>query len=267
MRRSLKGYLYETHLHTCQGSACGVSEGKEYPVFYQDMGYDGIFVTDHFFQGNCAAPRTGPWEARVDAYMRGYFDALEAGEKIGFKVFFGIEQNYEGDEYLLYGLDRAFLLAHPDIESWPRTRLFHEVRAYGGCAVQAHPFRDRGYIRRLHLQLSGVDGVEAVNTANHPWEDACGLRYTRHLGLPATCGSDVHNLETMTPGRLGGVRLEEEMLSGRDYAAYIRARKPVEPVYCASRLDGNPPRMPEQPYAAYDGENEIQNFDLESILF
>ena len=260
-------YTYETHLHTCRASLCGKSEGSEHVWYYKELGYTGIFVTDHFFGGNTAVPRDLPWKERVDWFCSGYEEALIAGQKMGLDVFFAWEQNYEGDEYLLYGLDRAFLLAHPDIESWPRTRLFHEVRAYGGCAVQAHPFRDRGYIRRLHLQLSGVDGVEAVNTANHPWEDACGLRYTRHLGLPATCGSDVHNLETMTPGRLGGVRLEEEMLSGRDYAAYIRARKPVEPVYCASRLDGNPPRMPEKPYAAYDGENEIQNFDLESILF
>ncbi len=45
-------FLYETHLHTCQGSACGVTPGREYPKRFQDLGYDGIFVTDHFFQGN-----------------------------------------------------------------------------------------------------------------------------------------------------------------------------------------------------------------------
>ena len=263
----MKGYIYETHLHTCQGSACGVSEGKVYPRFYQDLGYDGIFVTDHFFQGNCAAPRTGMWQDRVDAYMRGYYDALEAGEKIGFKVFFGIEQNFEGDEYLLYGLDRDFLLMHPDIESWPRTRLFHEVHAWGGCVVQAHPFRDRGYIRHLHLQMTGVDGVEAVNTANHPWEDACGLKYAGHLGLPATCGSDVHNVSTMTSERLGGVCLREEMRSGRDYANYILAKKPVDLLFWPARLENEAPRMPEKPYAAFDGENEINDFDLEAILF
>ena len=59
MRRSLKGFLYETHLHTCQGSACGVSEGKEYPVFYQDMGYDGIIVTDAMICTACATTTRG----------------------------------------------------------------------------------------------------------------------------------------------------------------------------------------------------------------
>ena len=29
-------YRYETHLHTCQGSACGVSTGAEHARFYQE---------------------------------------------------------------------------------------------------------------------------------------------------------------------------------------------------------------------------------------
>ena len=99
-------YLYETHMHTRQGSACGSSTGAEHVRFYKDRGYQGIFITDHFFGGNTAAPRTGNWKDRVDWYCSGFEDAWNEGQKVGLDVFFGIEQNFNGDEYLIYGLDK-----------------------------------------------------------------------------------------------------------------------------------------------------------------
>ena len=259
-------YLYETHLHTSQGSACGRSEGREYISLYRDMGYDGIFVTDHFFQGNCAAPRSGPWASRVDAYMRGYEEAKNEGEKQGLKVFFGIEQKYDdGDEYLLYGLDKAFLLAHTEIESWSREELFRQVHAFGGCVVQAHPFRDRGYIVRIHLQLSGIDAIEAVNISNKPHEDVCALKLAKALSLPVTCGSDIHGAENAVPERAGGVYLDEPLNDGRDYAKAILARRPIGLHYPPERLCGVSARMPEKTWVAFEQEREVP-FDLSAVI-
>lgn len=247
----MSGYLYETHLHTSEGSACARTPGREYAAFYKALGYDGIFVTDHFFQGNTAAPRTGLWEDRVDAYMRGYEQAREAGEKIGLKVFFGIEQNFSGDEYLLYGLDRDFLTEHRYIEAWSRQKLFDEVHAAGGCVVQAHPFRERNYIRKIHFALSGIDAVEAVNMGNEPYMDQNALLYARELGFPVTCGSDIHRLpDTLTAAFCGGVRLERPLADGKDFARAIRNREPMQAVYPADRLTQVQPRMPMTPWEA-----------------
>ena len=113
-------YRYETHLHTVESSACGATPGREYPAIFRDRGYDGIFITDHFFHGNTRPSRDLPWPDYVDAYMKGYEEAKKAGDAIGFKVFFGIEENFDGDEYLLYGVGREFLLAHPEIPHWTR---------------------------------------------------------------------------------------------------------------------------------------------------
>ncbi|MBQ3668371.1 MAG: PHP domain-containing protein [Clostridia bacterium] len=255
-------FLYETHLHTCQGSACGRSPGREYPQLFKDLGYDGIFVTDHFFQGNCAAPRSGEWVNRVDAYMAGYRDAKEAGERIGFDVFFGIEQNYHGDEYLLYGIDREFLLMNPDIESWSRQTLFDNVHAYGGCVVQAHPFRERGYITKMHFQLDGIDAAEAVNIGNHPWEDASALKYISYLGLPRTCGSDIHSALNAVPEKLAAVALDEKLTTSKDYAAYIRAKKPISLLFPPERLICERPGMPYTPYEIGTGDSLTEAFDL-----
>ena len=81
-------YRYETHLHTCQSSRCGRSTGAEHARYYKELGYTGIIVTDHFFGGNTAASRKGPWERRVREFCAGYHDAREEGERIGLDVFF-----------------------------------------------------------------------------------------------------------------------------------------------------------------------------------
>jgi len=81
-------YIYETHMHTSQASACGKSPGKDYIQKYIDAGFSGIIITDHFFRGNCGISKKLPWEQRVHLFCQGYEDAKEAGYKLNFPVFF-----------------------------------------------------------------------------------------------------------------------------------------------------------------------------------
>ena len=55
-------FRYETHLHTAEGSACASASGAEQARRYKAIGYDGIIVTDHFFNGNCAVTNFDSWE-------------------------------------------------------------------------------------------------------------------------------------------------------------------------------------------------------------
>lgn len=80
-------YLYETHLHTTAASACARSSGAEYISFYKSLGYAGIIVTDHFFNGNCSIPDNLPWEERVNLFCRGYEEAKAEGDRQGLQVF------------------------------------------------------------------------------------------------------------------------------------------------------------------------------------
>ena len=153
------GYLYETHLHTCLASACGVSTGKEHVRFYKDRGFTGIIMTDHFFRGNCAVPRNLPWEERVDLFWRGYEDALEEGLKVGLDVFFAYEENFFFDEYLSYGLTEEYMKAHPEMERWTRRQQLEEVHKAGGAVIQAHPFRVRGYIDYIRVAYQFADVI------------------------------------------------------------------------------------------------------------
>ena len=81
-------YLYETHLHTAQASACGHSKGADYISFYKEKGYTGIIVTDHFLNGNTSVPASLPWEERINLFCQGYEDAKKEGDKQGLQVFF-----------------------------------------------------------------------------------------------------------------------------------------------------------------------------------
>ena len=61
----INGYLYDTHVHTSEGSACGQNTGAEMARAYQKAGYAGIVVTDHFFYGNTAAGGPEPSMERL----------------------------------------------------------------------------------------------------------------------------------------------------------------------------------------------------------
>jgi hypothetical protein len=45
-------YKYETHLHTSPVSKCARASVKDVLEFYKSLGYEGIFLTNHFLDGN-----------------------------------------------------------------------------------------------------------------------------------------------------------------------------------------------------------------------
>lgn len=222
-------YLYETHLHTCQASACARSTGAEHARFYKALGFTGIIVTDHFFGGNTCVPRDLPWKERIERFCAGYEDAFAEGQRIGLDVFFGWEQGYGDDEYLVYGLDKQWLLEHPEVEHWTRREQLEGVRRCGGCVVQAHPFRERDYIRHVRLGLSYCDGIEGANAANTPHADAAAFRYAKRYRLPMTAGSDNHfshdGLDARS--RIMGLSLDAPLGSIGDLVRLIRERAPI----------------------------------------
>ena len=187
-------YKYETHMHTSQGSACGRSTGAEMARAYKEAGYTGVFVTDHFFNGNCAVDRSLPWEEKVELFCKGYEDAKEEGDKIGLDAFFGFEYCFDAADFLVYNLDKEWLKAHPDIDKWEPRKAFRTMREDGGIIIHAHPFRERDYINHIHLFPRDVDGVEIVNGGHFPDEimNERARLYAGMYELPVTSGSDAH---------------------------------------------------------------------------
>jgi hypothetical protein len=216
-------YLYETHLHTAHSSACARSKGSEYILPYKEMGFSGIIVTDHFYNGNTAIPRRLPWKEWVKEFCRGYEEARNEGERRGFDVFFGWEETFDGcDDYLIYGLDKEWLMEHPEARNWTRGEQYRAVKAAGGCVVQAHPFRQHGYIRRVVLSTGCVDGVEAANVGNAEQSyDGLAMRYAQKLNLPATAGSDMHDARQICNEWVYGIFVENKLKTIDDYVNVI----------------------------------------------
>ncbi|MDR1144229.1 MAG: PHP domain-containing protein [Spirochaetaceae bacterium] len=242
------GFIYETHLHTRQASVCGVSRGADYVRRYLDAGFTGIMVTDHFFNSNTPLDRRQPWSEWVNGFCSGYEDARNEGEKRGLDVFFGWEETFDGDDYLVYGLDKAWLLEHPEMIRWTRKEQAREVRRSGGCVVHAHPFRQHSYIDAIHLAPHFVDAIEAANKGNHDAiYDAQALEYARILGLPAVAGSDIHNAKDLPGQAPFGIEVETKLASIADYAALILNRGTIKlrmpPGRCDFRRTGDKPLL------------------------
>ncbi|MDR0878235.1 MAG: PHP domain-containing protein, partial [Treponema sp.] len=135
----------------------------------------------------------------------------------------GWEETFDGDDYLVYGLDRAWLLEHPESKSWSRGEQYRIVNQYGGCVVQAHPFRQHFYIPVVRLSSGCVNAVEAANAGNHEQSyDALAMRYAEKLALPATAGSDIHTVDQLNNGNIFGIILNEKMKTIADYVAAIK---------------------------------------------
>jgi len=247
-------YRYETHLHTSQGSACGHSTGREHARFYKEMGYQGIIVTDHFFGGNTAVPRNLPWKERVEWFCSGYEDALCEGQKIGLDVFFAWEQRYVTDEYLVYGLDKQWLLKHPEVETWSRREQLENIHRYGGIVIQAHPFRDRAYIQKVCLAPDYSDGIEVANAGNFAYNDVYARRYAEEYHLLCIAGSDNHCSAdwAQRPEGLMGIETDEPIQNMQQFVQMLKSRTGFAPVIPEGRFDMEPSELPQLKTYWYD---------------
>lgn len=215
-------YKYETHLHTKEGSACSSAPAEEMALRHKELGYDGIFVTNHFFTGNTSVPRDLPWEEKIELYCKGYEIAKAVGDDIGLKVFFGVEHCVYSSDFLIYNIDKQFLLDNEALfMSCDERKLFSTIRACGGFIVHAHPFRSDPYIHHISLYPYDVDAVEVINASHDPknmYNQRAEL-YADMYGLPKTGGSDSHHVNLLFGG---GISVPEPINEPADYLRMIR---------------------------------------------
>lgn len=219
-------YKYETHMHTMEASACAHSSGADMADKYKAEGYTGIIVTDHFFNGNTAVPRHLPWKERVELFCKGYENAKRRGDEIGLDVFFGFEYGDGGSDFLVYGLDKDWLIKNSHILDIGLVGFLELARYSGGLVFQAHPFRDYDYIRSTVHAPRFVDGIEVVNSSHSdPRFNERAKIYADWYDLPPTSGSDAHDTYDRWFG--GGVLSERKFSSALDYAKAVVNREIV----------------------------------------
>lgn len=221
--QELYPYKYETHMHTSQASACAVNTGAEMAAAYAEAGYQGIIITDHFFNGNTCIPSRYSWEKRLELFYQGFLEAKAEGEKRGLQVFFGWEYGYHHTDLLTYGLSLDFLRQNPDILNWSVEQYADAVHQSGGFITHAHPFREAFYISKIRLLPELTDGVEVVNASHrNPDYNQRAKEYAKKENLIPMSGSDAH---ATSPLLGGGMAFSRKLTSIEDFIATVRSRK------------------------------------------
>ena len=225
-------FRYETHCHTAPVSRCAKASARETVRFYKSIGYDGIFVTNHFLDGNInPESRKLTFLEQIDYYFAAYEDAAAEGNAIGLKVFPGVELSYKGTDFLIYGLDKEWYKAHPDILSMKKSEELRYMAEQGAFVVQAHPYREADYIDHIRLFPRCVHAVEIINSNQSADANRMAAHYAKQYGLMITCGSDNHwagdvfehlQKKGLDP-TVAGMCSETAVQSVQDYAKMIKA--------------------------------------------
>ena len=136
-------YLLDLHIHTSESSLCGRVSAREMVRAYREAGFHGVAITDHYAFFFVERFKDMPWADVVDLYMRGYEEAKAEAAGTDFRVYFGLEyrDRVTVDDYLIYGVDRQFLLDNPDLHDVTVRQAAERVHKYGGVILQAHPGR------------------------------------------------------------------------------------------------------------------------------
>ena len=216
-------YRYETHLHTAPVSKCATATIEESLRQYQDLGYGGVFVTNHFLDGSLNIDRNAPYEERLNFFFSDYEKGLEIGKELGIKVFCGAEMNYRGTDFLVYGLDKQWYLAHPEIMEMEKSEELRFLKENGALIIHAHPFREASYIDHIRLYPRSIDGVEVINACRTDLENKMARQYAENYELIPFAGSDNHHAAKHK--KLAGVCCEEPIQDVQDFIAKVKSRK------------------------------------------
>ena len=214
-------YKYETHLHTSPVSKCAIASVRDSLEFYKSLGYDGVFITNHFIQGNMTKPEGASYEELIEFYFSDYEAGLAMSEEIGIKVFCAVEVSYRGTDFLVFGLDKDWYLSHPEILTMNFSDELNLMRESGAFISQAHPYREAGYINHIRLFPRCIDAVEVINSSRNKFENDMAAHYADAYGLLKTAGSDNHSGPNKKA--LAGIECEEPIESVSDFIEKIKA--------------------------------------------
>lgn len=186
-------YRYETHCHTAPVSKCARATVRETLEFYKSIGYAGVFITNHFLDGNINVDRSRPYEERIQFYFSDFEEGQQIGKEIGLNVFCGVEMSFGGTDFLIYGLDKTWWLSHPELEDMKKTQQLPILMEAGALVIQAHPFREASYIDHIRLFPRHVHGIEILNSSMSEFANRQAQIYAEAYKLLPFAGSDNHS--------------------------------------------------------------------------
>ncbi len=205
-------WCYDLHVHTAEVSVCGHLAARDVVDLTASAGYAGIVITDHYYEFFFKRHAGKPWITQVDAYLQGYRNALRAAEARGLTVLLGAEMRFVDDpsDYLVYGIDEDFLVAHPHAYRWDIRWLARETEGTEVRIFQAHPFRRRDTV----VPIGSLHGLEVLNgNPRHDSHNEEAWAAAEANDMLMISGSDIHQHEDV--GR-GGICVPEPLRSNSE---------------------------------------------------
>lgn len=219
-----EGFCLETHLHTADSSACGCVNARDMVRMYKKAGYDGVIVTDHFLTGNTCVSRELPWKKQVERFFQGFEEAYDEGQKIGLRVFEGLEYSNFGTDFIVLGLDRQWICDNQEMIYMTPDEFLPMFKNAGATIIQAHPYREADYIRTVRPYPHLVDAIEVVNLGNRDDEwNKKAYKLAQMMDKPMTGGSDCHRFGNDYFG--AGIRIDHEPKDLAELCEIIKSGK------------------------------------------
>lgn len=191
---AIQGYAYEMHLHTGEIGFCAKVPAATLVAEYEDAGYAGIVVTNHYQRDFFNSFPETTWEGKVQNYLRGFHAAQAAVKKADFNVILGIELRFleNFNDYLVYGISEQELVDYPYLYEMVPESFKKLADERGWIIIQAHPYRRNCQV----IAAEYLHGIEVFNeNPRHENYNQKALDYAREHNLIMSCGSDYHQLE------------------------------------------------------------------------
>ena len=215
-------YKYELHAHTSECDLAARLGGGDLVRLYKEAGYDGIVITDHYFELFFLWFREEleglPHTLQMRRWQKGYLTAKAEGEKLGFTVLPGAEVRFNScpNDYLLYGLPEDFFSAAPRLNELESLRDLALLLPEQTCVVQAHPFRDGMVVQ----SPESLFGIEVFNGGTGSFRNELACRFAEHYSLAKTSGSDIHGIDALAKG---GILTDRRIRTPEDLSTVLRS--------------------------------------------
>lgn len=188
---NLNNYKYKTelHAHTSPASPCSQIPPEDEVRIYAELGYTSIVISNHFFPG---MRFYGDKNKAVEAILEDYHLAYQYGKQYGINVILGCEIRFSENfnDYLLFGIDEAFLYDAYDYLSGGIEEFSKWFRNDSRVLIQAHPFRNG----MTEVNPSFLDGIESFNVhPGHNSQISIAARYAKEHNFIVSVGTDYHH--------------------------------------------------------------------------
>ena len=217
--------LFELHAHTSECDLAAHASGAELVRIYHAAGYSGMVITDHYFTTFYkwfADELEGKSHREVMARrLKGYYEARNEGEKLGFTVLPGAEVRFNKSPYgindfLVYGCDEEFFLTATRLNELTSLDELKTILPENACVVLAHPFR----VKMTVMDPTPLFGIEAHNGLTEPFRNQMAEDYAARFRKALTSGSDCHHPDHACKG---GIETPHIIRTPRDLTDVLRS--------------------------------------------